>query len=77
MKSRRIYTVEELDTLAFQRRSVVGWRHDPLGEHPKPAAWVICMQARVLNERLKAGVFLYEPYESGMGKRMRRERGAK
>lgn len=56
---RRVTNLDELMYLAGAKCAVVGrigWLHKP-----KPAAWVVSMQARMVHQALRDGVYLYNP----------------
>lgn len=61
MKGRRIYTLDHLAEAAAQRLSVVGWKNGCADDNPKPAAFVLNMNAWVVLNRLHRGVYVYEP----------------
>lgn len=64
MKKQRIWNLPDLQRAAADRRAVVGWRNDPLSEHPKPAAWVMSMQASRVLAAFHRGLYIYEPANS-------------
>ena len=61
MKGKRIYTLEQLAEAAAQRRSVVGWKYGGADDNPKPAKFVLGMQASQVMRMLMIGLYLYEP----------------
>jgi len=56
---RRVRSLGALCRLAGERRAVISRRYGPL-TRPKPAAFMLAWQGRMINDALKAGVYVYE-----------------
>lgn len=54
----RVRSLSMLMNLAYNKRSVIG--DHPVCRRPRPAAFIINMQAAIVHRLLKKGLYLYE-----------------
>lgn len=58
MKGKRIRTVKELCKAALERKAVIG--NSRCFSAPMPAAFLVSMQARVVQRRIDDGLWVYQ-----------------